>query len=130
MADKQKNGTVSLKAGKTTIVWEDREQAFGIYFVVGQIKKVLQKTRPGLYSDRIRSYCRELEGGGFLAIPGVREKLKTLKAGTDINRNFLDMIIGWLGQIEMFKRIKTGAQPESPNKKYAENYDRIFNKAA
>lgn len=126
--NKPKNGSISLKQGKATmIIWEDREQQFGVFFVAKQMRQALKRSRPGFYTERLRGIMRDLERGGLFAIPECKRRLKSLAPGAkDLNQQYLKVICGWLGQLEMFRRVNTKPKPESAIKKYCDNYDRIF----
>ena len=125
--EKSKNGSISLKQGKATIIWQDKEQPFGIFFITSVARRALKKSRQGFYTNRIQSICKELDHGGIFAILSAKKQLEALSAGSDINRQFIKMICGWLGQIMMFKNVKTGAKPKNL---FRDNFDTIFKKAA
>lgn len=127
--EKPKNGSIQMKGGKCIITWRDKQEPFGILFVTKELRNAIKKSRPGFYTSTFRRYARELESGGIFIVPEIKEKLTALKAGKDINRQFIDCIISWLNTLWNFRNVKTGGK-DNPNKKYQENYDKIFAKAA
>ena len=126
--NKPKDGQISLKQGKATIVWQHREQPFGVFFVVARMREAVRNSRQGFYTTRLRAIIRDLERGGMFAIPEAKKRLEGLAAGAkDINQQFVKMICGWMGQLWQFRNVKTGGT-QKPN--YRKEYERIFQKAA
>lgn len=121
--DKPKNGSISLKAGKATIVWQDKERDFGIFFVTDQMRRAIRNSRQGFYTDRIRGIAKQLESRGVFGIAEAKKRLEALSAGSDINKQYLKQIVSWLANIDMFKRMKTGGKQKTD---YGKEYERIF----
>lgn len=112
MEEKPKVGSIQFKDGGATIVTEEGTVPFNVDFILEHGKKALRKSRPGFYTSRIRGYLKEIETRGLDAIPDIKPKLEALKAGRDINREFINQINQWLNYLNMLKNIKTAPKPE------------------
>lgn len=124
--NKPKDGQISLKQGKASIVWKGREVPFGVFFVVARMREAVRNSRQGFYTTRLRAIIRDLERGGMFAIPEAKKRLEGLAAGAkDINQQFVKMVCGWMGQLVMFRNVRTGVK-ENTNKAFRDNFDKIF----
>jgi hypothetical protein len=130
MAEENKKsniGSISMKNGRATIVIdkEGTTEEFGLYFVVSRMRASVRGLNTP-YGYIIRGYANVLTEKGLHFIPALRVRLKTLSA--DRRQGIRDLCKQWdqwLNYVSMMSKMKSCTK-ESPNKKYRENYEKVF----